>query len=313
MLKYFRHHWGWIFLLLVIGLMVWLISDTQNFQACLGKIQNYQHARSFKEEAAFFYGTFVNYVGCIGEFLDVHGGAITALAAIVIASFAALLWISTDKLWTQALEAGRTARISADAASKNANAALLAARPWLTCNVEIAGPLVFDADGDAVFRFKISARNIGKSPAMSVKLFPPQLTLSSSQFVGSNISLQRLADLSRGLPARGGAVVGSADPPGGNPEGAVLFPDGVYIEHHELRLNHEELVRACEDVRPAMHFWPELIVLVTYVYQLADARGDTGFVYEISRSGGVPFQMGEGVPAKELRIEPHRKWSGVTS
>jgi hypothetical protein len=313
MLKYFRHHWGWIFLLLVIGLMIWLISDTASFQACVGKIQSNQHARSFKDEAAFFYSTFVNYVGCTGQFLDAHGGAITALAALIMASFTALLWISTDKLWVQTLEAGRTARISADAASKNANAALLAARPWLTCNVEIAGPLVFDADGDAVFRFKITVRNIGKSPAMSVRLFPPQLSLSSSQFVGSNISLQRLADLSRGLPARGAAVVGSADTPGGNPEGAVLFPDAAYIEHHELRLNHEELVRACEDVRPAMQFWPELVVLVTYLYQLADVRGDTGFVYEIIRSGGVPFQMGEGVPAKELRIEPHRKWSGVTS
>jgi hypothetical protein len=313
MLKYLRHHWGWLVLLVVIVLMIWLISDTANFQACLGRPENFQHARSFMQQLAHFWVTLLNSVGCIGQFLDGHGGAITAVAAIIVAIFTALLWITSDRLWSEALEAGRTAKIAADAASKNASAALMAVRPWLTCDVEIAGPLMFNGDGAAVFRFKIIVRNIGKTPAMSVKLFPPQLSLSSPQFVGSIISLQRLADLSRSLPSRGAAVVGPGDTPGANPAGAVLFPDETYTEHHEMRLSHEELARACEDIAPATQFWPELVVLVTYVYRLADIRGDTGFVYEISRSGGIALQIGESVPAKELRIEPHAKWSGFAN
>lgn len=201
----------------------------------------------------------------------------------------------------------------AEAAKTSADASLLALRPWLACKVEIAGPLTFNPAGDAIFPLKFVLRNVGKTPAMSVSLFFPQLTLHSPLHEHSILKLQRLAADSRGLPSKGGTILIPGQVPIANPSGRLLFPDEEFVETWTMPISNAELLKACEGIRPATHFWPELVVLVTYVYQLANVRADTGFVYEISRRGRVPFQIGEGVPIDELRIEPHNMWGGFAS
>ena len=52
---------------------------------------------------------------------------------------------------------------------------------------------------------------------------------------------------------------------------------------------------------------------MTYTYQLANVRADTGFVYRVSRNKNTPFEMGEEVGVGDMELEPHKLWGGSAS
>ncbi len=237
--------------------------------------------------------------------------AITALATLVIAFFTWRLWWSTDKLWAETKAAGITATIAANAAKKSADASLVALRPWLSCKVEIAEPLTYTTAGDALFAFRFIVKNVGRSPAMGVRL-SPDLTLFSPKHEHSIINLQRMAEHNRGMPAGGSTMI----IPGGisivgSELGLLLFPDETYTFNYRIPLKRSEIEKSCEDIS-TKHFWPELRGLVTYTYPLATVRADTGFVYRIEKLGGV-LELGEPVPLENMSLSDHSLWSGFAT
>ena len=152
---------------------------------------------------------------------------------------------------------------------------------------------------------------------MSVSLSFPKLNLFAPGVEHSILKLQRLASLNRGLGVPVKMPPGHLEPAPGvlvNPVGRVLFPGETHREHLAMPISKALIVESCRDIAPETHFWPELIVLVSYVYNLAETRADTGYVFTIKRNDGVPpFELGETVPAGEMRVELHQMWGGFAT
>ena len=303
----------------IVGLLwaLYVVWSELSFQECIDKYRNDEFAGQLQKDAPKPPYSFVFYArivtACSSQWAGENEAAITAFATIVIAFFTLTLWRSTHSLWREAQDAGRIAKTAADAAKKSADASLLALRPWVSCNVDVTGPLIFKENGDALFHFRFVVKNVGKTPAMSVQLFFPKMNLSAPGFEYSIGKLQRLAEGSRGLPVTGGTIAVPGNMPINNPTGTLLFPDESFIDKRILPISGVDLVKSCKDIHPATHFWPELIVLVTYVYQLASVRADTGFVYELRKTDGTPFEIGENVGASEIEIQPHSMWGGFAT
>ena len=87
-----------------------------------------------------------------------------------------------------------------------------------------------------------------------------------------------------------------------------------YIESRQMSISNAEIIESCKDIAPETSFWPELVVLVAYVYNLAEARADTGFVFTIRRkSSRAPFKIGEEIAEEELVAHPHDMWGGFAT
>jgi hypothetical protein len=242
-----------------------------------------------------------------GEKLSAVINGILALVGIVTA--AVLIW-----QFNEMRKATVAASDAATAAKKSADASILSLRPWLSCDVEVLGDLTFDAEGHARIPFKFIVRNVGKTPALSVELFFPRITLMGGRNEMSVLALQRLALMNRGLPVKTGAVAVPGSHALVDIPGRVIFPECERIDLLSLPIRREDIENACDD--PAIkHFWPELVVLITYSYHLAEIRADTGRIYRISRvteGRTTPLVLGESVPMSDLRLEPVELWGFAT-
>jgi hypothetical protein len=103
MLKFWKHHWGWVFFLVLFGTVVWFVISTPSFQDCVCNSYNSHSSESFKEEIAFLYVMFRDYMGCVGWFLDSHQGTITALATVALVIITGFLVRFTKNLWVATL------------------------------------------------------------------------------------------------------------------------------------------------------------------------------------------------------------------
>ena len=79
-----------------------------------------------------------------------------------------------------------------------------------------------------------------------------------------------------------------------------------------------EIEKACKDIKPNMHFWPELFGLVTYTHPLATVRADTGFVCGIEKAladgrRGDVLKLDEPLLSENLRLSDHSLWSGFAT
>ena len=209
-------------------------------------------------------------------------------------------------------KAANAAKEAADAAKTSADATIVSLRPWLSCQVLFAGPLTFNRDGDAILRFQFNVRNVGKTPAMNVKVDFPQVALVAPGREHSLVSLQRQASFNRGLPARGGGMMIPGNVPITDAPGRVLFPGDDFDELRQFKISRGEIEKSIEGTTEKC-FWPELFGLVTYTYHMADVRADTGFIYRVSKIGNKPFAIGEEVGVGEMELEPHELWGGFAS
>ena len=89
----------------------------------------------------------------------------TELLAIVTTVLAA---VSAGQIWFL-FSADKTAKISADAAKKSADAAIAAQRPWLKGELEIADDLKDGAGNFVEMAFLLRIVNIGNSPATNIQ------------------------------------------------------------------------------------------------------------------------------------------------
>ena len=227
----------------------------------------------------------------------------------IIAVFTACLWWSTRRLWLAGEKQILVAKTAADAAKASADASLIALRPWLSCKVEIVGPVTFKPKGDALFKFKFIVKNVGRSPAMDVS-FTPHMTLSGPQNKFAILMLKKMADLHRDLPVNvtailvpGGQSLGDTKP------GLVLFPEETHTYYYRISLNRSEIEKSCEDIKPSTNFWPVVYGIVVYSYPLATIRATTGFVLDIEKRDGV-FTLDKMVPKKDILLRDDGPLSG---
>ena len=240
---------------------------------------------------------------------------------VALAGITALLAFFTFGLWKDARDSSNSAvrdmresldiaNKSAMAAQKSADSQLLSLRPWLSCHAEIAGPLTYTTDGDALFDLKFTIKNFGHTPAANVRL-DATVALSSPKHEYSIAKLLKTVDLYRGLPIghnftlSGGVLVNSEI-------GRVLFPNEAWVAHRKFHVKRSEIEKACEDITPNTNYMPEVCALVAYSYPQATIRADTGFVYRIERQDGL-FKLDEPVPMEEMSINDELSWGGFAT
>jgi hypothetical protein len=214
--------------------------------------------------------------------------------------------------------AATAAKDAANAAKKSADASLLALRPWISCKVEIAGPVTYTTAGDAQFELRFIVKNVGHSPAFGVKL-TPALNLLSPKHGHSVLKLQRMAHLNRDMPIDAPAVLLPGEVPiGGAEPGLILFPAEIFTFNYKIPISREEIEASFEDIKPNRYFAPEVFGLVTYLYPLAAIRPDTGFVCSIDNvspdsESGLAFELDKPVRPEYTRVADASLWSGFAS
>jgi hypothetical protein len=207
---------------------------------------------------------------------------------------------------------------AADAAKDASKASLLGLRPWISCNVQIAGPLTYTAAGDAQFEFRVIVKNVGHSPAFGVNL-TPSLNLLSPKHEHSILKLQKIAHLNRETPIDApGVLLPGGTPIGGAELGLILFPEETFTFNYKIPISRDEIEKSFEDIKPARYFFPEVFGLVTYLYPLAAVRADTGFVCSIENvspgsKSGLAFELGQPVRADYMRVADASLWSGFAT
>lgn len=250
---------------------------------------------------------------CIEKALDAGGVAITAVATIAIGGFTYQLKRATDRLWEAGEKQIAVAKLSADAAKANADAALVALRPWLSCKVEVAGPLEFDSKGDAHIKFRFIVKNVGKAPALEVQ-FLPALRLFATTQEAPYVALNRMAANFRAMPVSSdhNLVLPSGENIKMAASGKVIFQEDSEIYPYNLLIPRADIEKSCEDILPNTYFWPVVIGVVTYSYPLAVERASTGFALDVTRVGGQ-FTLGVNVPKNKIYVDREAFGGGFAS
>lgn len=236
---------------------------------------------------------------------------------LVLAISTVLLWIDTRGLrhlaQRQATDTAHALEIAsgaANAAKKSADASLIALRPWLSCDIEIVGPLTFDGivngtSTSPLVPIKFTITNVGHTPVAGVRLVFPQFNLRAPGFEDSRVKLERMARDSAGLPVRGGTVA----LPGGtmleHETGDIIFPGRNVTITHQMTIDRRLLEKACSDLQEPRFFDLELLVLVAYAYRLSDVYLHTAGIYGIAKSAGRSLILDETLAAHEMRIDTH--------
>jgi len=100
----------WVLLILGISLAFWFVVGSQSFQSCIYQTENNQASQTAQESKTYIPVVIGNYAGCLGQFLDAHEGALTALSTLLIAIFTLTLWLSTSRMAQLTDETIRLAR-----------------------------------------------------------------------------------------------------------------------------------------------------------------------------------------------------------
>src|SRR4051794_33769904 len=100
-------------------------------------------------------------IGELGDFLETHSGAISAVSAVFVAAFTYTLWRATTRMWRTAQEHARHLERSVEAARMSAEAAIA---------VETARLFISNADfaasGQPAGRAILHLANRGRTPAI---------------------------------------------------------------------------------------------------------------------------------------------------
>jgi hypothetical protein len=170
------------------------------------------------------------------------------------------------------LNANESARVSANAAVAAANSssrandlsrqALIAdQRPWVSVSIEPAGPITWP-NGGVQIPYKITLKNIGKTPALRLRHFEAIVLDINADLPGNQAAIRRL------LPATGGMNL----MPG---EDAQLI---VNVQATAQQVQQSAAPWAGEGPRLIM---PVLVGSADYYTQFDDGVHTTGFIYEI--------------------------------
>lgn len=242
--------------------------------------------------------------------------AVTGLMVLVVAG---QLWMFKRQLGLMEADSKIT-RDAALAAKSSADASLLSIRPWLSCEVKAMEPLSFNEAGDPIFKFRITVRNVGQTPAMSVRM-SHELHICAPGVPATPLRLQLLTWLARGLGVQRPPMnrtyeeMEAATAAGQllNPKGLVLFPRERHREYHAIQIPKARIMEHSKDMGDDVLFWPELIVLISYGYNMAETPATTGLIFRIAKPRWMPFRMGESVPAEDIEVELHDMWGGFAT
>jgi hypothetical protein len=213
-----------------------------------------------------------------------------ALFTAVLAFFTFRLNSSTERLWEEAVRAGKTAEDNASAANATAQIALASIRPWLLIHPEPFGVLMWDHEGNGELCVVFKVKNVGKLVATDID-FHAFVNFVGAPFPTSIVTLRRIADTAFQMPPKMGAASGTA-----------LFPDDFQEFNWRFVISKADI--EASGMSPALFL--ELCAVVVYSYPMAARKADTKIIRSIYRAtpGTKPVQMyivdGEAVPEGEI-------------
>jgi hypothetical protein len=253
----------------------------------------------------------------IGTALDSYNGVITAIATAFIAWFTLSLRQSTDRLW----DAGeRQIKLLADssvaqshdmkqsiAAAKEANnvaerAMIAGQRPWIHVDVSLDGGMVFDDQGNATIPLLFILKNIGRSPATSVRV-NTYFFLESPHHSQPLVQYRKFCEIVRDPKYD---MMSHTLFPDEKPRQIRLFVSIGSSQFNEHRKSWEQVTGY-----EWRHFAPHLIGCVSYAIPFDDRQHQTGFMAQLKRrliGQREPLQWGmfnldeRTVPNTEMRL-----------
>lgn len=194
----------------------------------------------------------------------------------------------------QTLQATWVASNAAAKASDVAEKTLVASqRPWVSFDVEIAGPLMIEKNGFGL-PLKITVKNVGHSPAVGVLPYPVIFVKERQPMDVLEVQKRRCSTV-RHPPTRPNRSFGY-----------TLFPGGVGITERNTPSNTREEL---ESVLPAIS--PMIVVCADYQFTFTTGSHQTMTMYSLIRFD--PLHPGQGfainpreglVPAASLRLIP---------
>jgi hypothetical protein len=207
----------------------------------------------------------------LGELIENHEGAITAIGTLFIGAFTATLWWSTRRLWDEAriarrlaLRSVRIAKQSADAAMRGVAASVNIALPILQAEApngligldETGGRKGVDIPGKRSEITGIGLRNYGRTPA-----FPIALGLG-----------WKVAETLTGEPA---------------------YPYSLYLgEYYPFRPEAEIASEAERPRHSGIHIWCPNFVIELGEHEIASLRAETSWLWLYGFISYIDF-MGE--------------------
>jgi hypothetical protein len=285
-----------------IGSTLWAVTDSESFGHCIHQYKNHHAYHRLYEEAVYLIVMVTRlrlHLACGFVATSENGEAVTAISTIAIAGFTCTLWWVTWGMVRIARDQRDDTLRLISAAKQSADASLLALRPWVSCEVRIIGDLAYLLDGNPYITIRFILTNHGRSPAMGVRLLH-WVHLMSPVHTPSVNAQQKIAGLLKDLPA---------------PDyGLLLFPGSTHKSDVKIVINRTEIEKSIEDIKPQKHFFPELIVLISYTYPLASHNPQTGLIYHVQKIipdgiSGFAFDLDEVVPAGNIRLLDHGLWS----
>jgi hypothetical protein len=224
-------------------------------------------------------------------------GWLTLFALIGYAIVTGFIYLATNK-------AANAAKDSANAATEAANIAQkqleVTERPWVAVVVEPVGRITWN-DGGLQYSFKITCKNIGKTPAFDVMHFE-STTLKRPEDVGA---AQR--DLAKGFSINEPSDGADNIMPGDDRQTIVQYQVSRKDIEDAIAYSNQKWPKA-----PAL-ITPSLIGVVYYRSSLDKERHQTGFIYEVGfwdPAKGITVtaldQRSDGnIPPDRVRIRHH--------
>ena len=216
-----------------------------------------------------------------------------SLYTLVLAFFSGALVIISAIQIRFLILADRTARISAIAARRAANAArnqvniaeqslVAGQRPWISIDIRINGDLIFDANGNARVHLLFILKNIGRSPATNVRI-NPYTFLHSPKRLDVLAEYQNFCAITQMRPD--------------NMMTYTLFPEETKQIPRFETISSDQIIEACQAWKETTsQDWkfiaPNIVGCVSYKIAFDDKQHHTGFITELRRRRRADYPSG---------------------
>jgi hypothetical protein len=164
-----------------------------------------------------------------------------------------------------------------------------AQRPWVSANIQIAGPLVFEANGSSI-PLKITLKNTGDTPATRI-LAIPRLFVREKQPMDLLAIQKRRCEAGRRPPVPSGGI------------GYTLFPGDTVTEYNTPTMTHDEF-------GSQQTIAPFIVVCINYQFTYSGENHQTAAMYTLMRVDptrpGMAFVIKPqdgSVPIDKLRFQ----------
>ena len=178
---------SWRGRLLVLGALLfsaWIVAGSKSFQSCMQEEQHKSAIEDAVKGPTQFFAAISAHKDCAGHFVEENGEGIIASFSIILAISTIGLWLAANRLWAAGEKQFALLSETAAAQSRDMQASIAASTAaveiatqtflaehgtWLKVYPTIVGPIRFTG-GKIRMEITIQAENIGKNPAIAVRL-----------------------------------------------------------------------------------------------------------------------------------------------